>query len=475
VAVTYLHGVETIELDDGIVPVQTVKSSIIGVIGTAPDADPDLFPLNTPVALFANPTKATKLGKAGTLLDAVNAIYSQGSATVVVIRVEGETGREAMANAVGSPTAKTGVWALLKSRPILKLIPKILIAPGLTSERPSDGLVDATVGAPGDGYVQATTKVVFDPPAAGGRQAQGTVQVVLGKVTGVTITDPGYGYAAAPAATVTGDGTGATVTTSLGFVANPVAKALEAVAPRLRAIALVDGPGTSYEDAVSYRNDFGSQRVMVLDPGVVVYDIETATNVTKPASAYAAGIQARIDKENGFWWSFSNNEIQNILGPARPVDFMYGDPDAEANQLNGQQITTIIHDDGFRFWGLRGTGQDALWAFLSVRRTADMIYESLEAAHRPFLDRPFNYALLDVIENSVNAYLQQLRARGALINGTCTIDPNVNTKDTFVNGELIVDFDLEPPAPLEHLTFRARRNPNYYTDFIEEFVAATQG
>ena len=35
----FLHGVEVVELDDGIRPIRTVKSSVIGLIGTAPDAD----------------------------------------------------------------------------------------------------------------------------------------------------------------------------------------------------------------------------------------------------------------------------------------------------------------------------------------------------------------------------------------------------------------------------------------------------
>lgn len=472
-AVQYLHGLETLELNDGLRTVNTIKTSVIGLIGTAPGADPAIFPLNTPVALFANPRQANQLGTEGTLLDAVNAIYDQGAATVVVVRVaEGATDKETWANVVGSVTSKTGVWAFLKARPMLKVVPKILIAPGLTQERPIDGLVDAVVSASGSGYVQASTALTFTAAPAGGRNATGTVQVVGGKVTGVTITDQGYGYTSAPVATITGVGTGATVATSVGTVANPCGKALEAVAPRLRAVAFIDGPGTSYADAVDFRNDYGSDRVMIIDPGVLVYDEVAADYVVRPGSAYAAGLQARIDQTNGFWFSFSNNEILNIGGVSRPVDFMYSDADAEANQLNASQITTIIHDDGFRFWGLRSTSADSQWAFLSVRRTCDAIYESLEQAHRSFLDRPFGASLLSAIEDSVNDYLATLKRRGALIGGRCKIDPTQNTKSSLQNGELYVDFDLEPPAPLEHLIFQARRNPAYYTDFVETFATS---
>lgn len=469
--IQYLHGIETIELDSPSGPLETVKSNVIGLVGTAPNADPDLFPLNTPVPVFADALKAGQLKSEGTLLDGVDAIYSQKSAVVVVVRVaEGTSQEETWSNCVGSPTGKTGVWSLLKARPLLGLIPKLLVAPGHTSGRPTNGVANLVIGDDGDGYVLSTTTITIAAPPAGGRTAKAVPQVVGGKLTGAIITDPGYGYTgSAPTVTVAGAGTGAAVTATLGHVANPVGVALASIVDRLRAVAFLDGPGTDYADAVQYRQDYGSQRVAVIDPGVLSWDIENSVYVQKPASAYAAGIQARIDEEKGFWYSFSNELIQNIGGPARPIDFMPNDRDCEANQLNSQQITTIIHDDGFRFWGLRNTGTDPLWAQLSVRRTADMVYESLERAERSRLDKPFSTQLLAAITSDVNRYLRLLRTRGALIGGKAWIDPIINTPATFAAGDLTVDFDLEPPACLEHLQFRARRNPNYYSDFIEEF------
>jgi phage tail sheath protein FI len=476
VATNYLHGIETIELDSPSGPVQTVKSNVIGLVGTAPDADPDLFPLNTPVPVFADTLKAGQLKTNGTLLDGIDAIYGQGSATVVVVRVaEGASGAnqdaQTWSNAVGSPSAKTGIWSLLKSRPMLRVIPKLLIAPGMTGARPTNGVANINVTTPGTGYVAATTNVTIGAPAAGGRTATAVAQVVGGSVTGISITDPGFGYTGGtPTVTITGEGANAAAGAVLGGVANPVGVALSAITSRLRAVAFLDGPGTNYADAVQYRGDYGSQRVSVIDPGVLKWDTENSLYVNKPASAYAAGIQARIDNEKGFWYSFSNEPIQNIGGPGRPVDFMINDRECEANMLNAAQVTTVIHDDGYRFWGVRSTSTDPLWAHLSVRRTADMIYESLEVAERSRMDKPFSLQLLTAIQEDVNEYMRVLKGRGALIGGECWIEGSVNTPQTFANGELTVDYDIEPPALLEKLQFRARRNPNYYTDFIEEFT-----
>ncbi|EHV6642330.1 TPA: phage tail sheath family protein, partial [Escherichia coli] len=38
-AANYLHGPETIEVENGARPVKTVKSAVIGLIGTAPMGD----------------------------------------------------------------------------------------------------------------------------------------------------------------------------------------------------------------------------------------------------------------------------------------------------------------------------------------------------------------------------------------------------------------------------------------------------
>ena len=42
----FLHGVEVAEITSGPRTIRTTKSSVIGLIGTAPDADNTIFPLN---------------------------------------------------------------------------------------------------------------------------------------------------------------------------------------------------------------------------------------------------------------------------------------------------------------------------------------------------------------------------------------------------------------------------------------------
>jgi phage tail sheath protein FI len=149
---TFLHGVEVLELDTGIRPIRTVRSAVIGLVGTAPEADATVFPLNQPVLVPGSRAIAGKLGSTGTLPGAMDGIFDQIGATVVVVRVEdGAAELDTMANVVGNSTAYTGVYGLLKAESDLGVTPKLLIAPGYThqriedSENPGQFLVNSVV------------------------------------------------------------------------------------------------------------------------------------------------------------------------------------------------------------------------------------------------------------------------------------------------------------------------------------------
>ena len=73
----FLHGVEVSEISSRPRTIRTTKSSIIGLIGTAPDADNTVFPLNKPVLIVGSRREAAKLGATGTLPMAINGIFDQ--------------------------------------------------------------------------------------------------------------------------------------------------------------------------------------------------------------------------------------------------------------------------------------------------------------------------------------------------------------------------------------------------------------
>jgi phage tail sheath protein FI len=461
----FLHGVEVTEIDDGIRPVRTVKSSIIGVIGTAPDANDTTFPLNTPVLLAGTPRAAADLGSAGTLKDALDGIFDQTGAMVVVVRVaEGASDNETLSNIIGDSATGTGVHAFKAAQSVVKVTPRILIAPGFTGARPV-GVSTLSLDAAGSGYTQASVTI----SGGGGSGATATAIIEGGAITGLQLDRAGFGYTANPTIAISGDGSGAAATATSGATANPVVAELLSIAAGMRAVIIADGPNTDAVDAITYRQDWGSARVYVVDPEVMVWDTSAKMAVAKPASPRVAGTIARMDAEKGFWWSPSNQVLSGVVGISRPIDFALSNPNCAANTLNENEVATIIQQDGYRLWGNRTCSSDPLWAFLSVRRTHDMVNESIEQAFLWALDRPFSGQLLADIANSVNAYLRSLKARGALLGGKVWIDPELNTQERMMSGELYVDFDNEAPAPLEHLTFRMHRNSDYYEELLNTF------
>jgi phage tail sheath protein FI len=396
-AETFLHGVEVLEIDDGIRPITTVRSSVIGLIGTAPDADATAFPLNTPVLIAGSRTEAAKLDTvgdgAGTLPDAMDDIFDQCGAVVVVVRVdEGADEAATLTNIVGGIDVATGqykgVQAFLAAKSILGYAPKILCAPGFTSQRPDD-------------------------------------------------------------------------------LANPVVSELLSIADQSRAVIVADGPNTNDTDAGQWAGDFGSRRVYVVDPGVKVWDDTTSTYIDRPASARVAGLIAKSDNERGFWWSPSNREMYGIGGTTRAIDFTLGDANSRANLLNEQNIATIINQDGYRLWGNRTLSSDSKWAFLSVVRTADMINESILAAHLWAVDRNITKTYVEDVLEGVNAYLRNLKAKGAILGGSCWANEELNTADQITQGHVYFDYDFTPPYPGERLTFRS----HLVDDYIEEVFA----
>lgn len=131
----FLHGVEVVELTSGVRPIQTVRSAIIGLIGTAPAADAAVFPANEPVLISGSRSLANQLGTTGSLPPAMDGIFQQIGATVVVVRVEeGSDEAATLANVAGSLAAQTGVWAFTKAESNLGVSPKVLCAPGWTHQ-----------------------------------------------------------------------------------------------------------------------------------------------------------------------------------------------------------------------------------------------------------------------------------------------------------------------------------------------------
>lgn len=476
----FLHGVQTLDVDDGVRSIQTASSSVIGLIGTAPFADPTVFPLDTPVLIAGSQSLAAKLVSTapagtvdyGTLPGAIDDIFESIGAAVVVIRVAASmveaTQRASLIGGVAGDGSYTGSKAFLAAQSTVGVKPRLLIAPGFTHQRVTDGVSSLVILNAGAGYTDGT--YTANATGGAGTGATATVTVEGGIVTTVGVATPGYGYTAAPTfALPAGAGAGTTVATftaEVGATANAIVSNLQGIANSLRAHIIADGPNTTDSDAEAYAGDFGDRRVYLVDPWSIVVDSRSGDNVTRPSSALVAGLIASIDNSNGFWWSPSNNTMDGVIGVGRPIDFAMGDANSRANILNSLNIATIIRYSGYRLWGNRTLSSDPKWAFLCVSRTSDIINDSLEAAHLWAVDRGITKGYVDAVIDGVNDFLRGLVSQGAILGGTCWIDPDLNPDASIAAGKIFFDFDFTPVYPAEEITFRSHLVNDYIAEIF---------
>lgn len=394
---SFLHGVETIEITKGARTIQTVKTAVIGIIGTAPidEVEQQYRTVNEPT-LILNETEAVRYfgnSKSGfTIPDALDAMFDQGAGIAIVINVFDPSKHETvedvkLSDVIGGVDAVTGKRTGLKAfedcYSLFGYYPKTIIAP------------------------------VYCESAA--------------------------------------------LVPEINIICN-----------KIRAIGLVDAPvGATVQDVITGRGSQGtinfntsSERIVLCYPHLKVYDSETDTIKLQPYSQRLAGVIAAKDIEKGYHWSPSNTEIQGIIGVERQLTSMINDPTSEVNTLNEAGVVTVFNSygTGFRTWGNRSAAFPTSTLptnFINVRRTADILHESVEYSMLQFIDYPIDNGLIDSICETVNQFIRTLIGRGALIDGKCTFNQDKNPTTELANGHLLFDIEFMPPTPAERITFES--------------------
>ena len=132
----YLHGPESIYLENTKTPIKVLSASVIGLIATSDNADAAVFPLDEPT-LVNSEKQIAKAGDTGTLKAALQDIYAHGAAVVVVIRVKEETDTATQKAAIvgkidNEKHVYTGLKAFQYAESKLGLKPRLFIAPELS-------------------------------------------------------------------------------------------------------------------------------------------------------------------------------------------------------------------------------------------------------------------------------------------------------------------------------------------------------
>ncbi|MDD3466024.1 MAG: phage tail sheath subtilisin-like domain-containing protein [Campylobacterales bacterium] len=474
-AANYLHGAETVEVQKGARQIRTIKSAVIGLVGTAPIhllKEENRF-VNKNVLLLSDKDAGLYGGvktTGFTIPAALDAIYDHGAGTVVMVNVFDPSVH--FTSVTDEAKTFAGGIIALANEGILSLTLKS-----------SDG---ATTYVKGTDYTyDIATGVVT-------RISTGSIGVAAAVKATYTYADPTKVTAADLIGEIDAGGnrTGMQAWknsfSEFGFdpkiliapvysTQNSIASELSVLADALRAFAYIDAPiGTTFQQAITGRGAGGSinfntssKRVRLCYPHLKVYDSASDSEVLEPMSQRLAGLRASIDLEFGYHYSSSNHLFKGVTGVETTLTARINDPACEVNMLNEVGITTYFNSfgTGILSWGNDSAASPTYTAidkFECVRRTADIIEESIEYFTLQFMDRPIDAALLDSIVESVNSFLRTLKGRGVIIDGKCYYDPSRNPATELAAGHVTFSYEFLPPAPFERATFESFINIDLY-------------
>ncbi|WP_288472334.1 phage tail sheath protein [uncultured Pseudomonas sp.] len=251
-----------------------------------------------------------------------------------------------------------------------------------------------------------------------------------------------------------------------GLDTQAVTTALLPIAKQLRAFVYASCYGcATKEEAVAYRTQFSARELMLHWPDFLAWSTTDNKTVTAAATARALGLRAQIDQETGWHKTLSNVAVAGVTGVSKDVFWDLQNTATDSDYLNGNQITTLINHEGYRFWGSRTCSDDALFTFENYTRTAQVLADTMAEAHLWAVDRPMHPSLVRDIVEGINAKFRELTRQGYLLGGECWYDADANASSTLKAGELFLDYDYTPVPPLEDMTLRQRITDRYLADF----------
>jgi phage tail sheath protein FI len=402
-------GISITRIDNEPRPAVWSDMAVVGIIGTAPEADDDVFPLDTPVFLYSDDAaKLSALGADGTLGGAIRLINAQlgefqVAAKVVAVRVSnGDDADETIASIVGDGST-TGLSAFVEAGPLLGVIPRLLCAPGFTSQRE-------------------------------------------------------------------------------GTSANAVCAALPAICDKLLAHAVVDGPATTEQAAIAWRETLSSHRLIPVDPAVKV--LAGTTEAVVPMSPAVIGIAVRRDheKQGRPFHSWANQPVRGIVGPSRPINFSLTDGATEGQRLLASNVgvllrgemgvETAIASGGFVFVGTDNAGEDDLWRFYNVTRGRDYIHLMFLRTLRFYLGR-FNITgqTVQAVVNTMSFALRDLKADGDILGYEVKFTRDQNSPEQLRLGKFTINFAAEEAPVLRYLGIQSARYRPALDALLDDLLA----
>lgn len=394
---SYLHGIEIKEASSPVI-VAEGDTAIIGLVGTAPEGAVGEAKLIT--SLTAGKAEFGEDIGGFTIPAALEVIFGHVSAKVLVVNV--------LSNADASALIDDGKMILLNGE-----------------------------WATGIGKAEIPETTDYSGEITGGLELLPGLEDSLGLKPNVIIV-PGYSQLEA------------------------IAQKMIEIAVKCNGFAVIDIAADSVEKALEARAsgsyNIGSPAAVLCFPRVIRYNSNEEENQPVALSAYWAAAKATTDAVKGYWFSPSNFQLIGALRPEINVRGSLTDYSADTNLLNAQGIVTVLRRSGtgYRTWGNWTSAYPAditPAAQIAPRAVRMMMREALIDASLNFMDRTVVKMTVELILNSVNAFVRGLIGKGAIFTGECRFEESLNPTTEIAQGKLVFTLSVAYGPSLERLTF----------------------
>jgi len=215
-------------------------------------------------------------------------------------------------------------------------------------------------------------------------------------------------------------------------------------------------PGVDVMGARAHRNHFDSSRGAMYYPWLSIADPfgPTGKRHRVPPAGHVLGIYARVANRSGVWKAPANELIRDALG----FEHMVSQEDqALLNPVHVNCLRDFRSEQrGLRVWGARTLSSNPNWRYVSVRRTALFVEQSVDVGLAWVAHEPNVRPLWDTVRHSVTRFLRGVWRKGGLAGGTQEQAFVVNvglgrtmSQTDLDNGRLIVEIGIAPVRPAE--------------------------
>ena len=469
-----LHGAEIIELPNQATPITVGATSVVGLVGAAPDAEGDVAAMRV-IGAGDSAVKVTAATPGGAGNRIRVRVLVEGNNTALSVSYDADT------NIVTARLATNGVGAAQTTATQLVnawgAVGTVTAVATLALAAGSDGSGTAAAqalsnleGGGGDpfpvnvpvlintsakarrlGTRGALPEAIADVWRTAGRHgaiivAVKTADDTEANITGTRLAMTGI-YALLAAQSRTGyapDLIGTTASKEAGVVS-----ALEAVGRDLRAVPVAALDGAAASDAQAAVQGIG--KVYAVWPELVVSlaGVETARN----ASGLVLGHMVAADREVNVAESPSNRRLSDVLRTAVDIDWHLESRTSTANILSRAYITTAVRRrDGLYLWGNRLADGE----LVTHRRVRYVVRGALLAYIVDYIDRNVDVPFVEHILGRMNKFLRDRSLPGSrrlLTGGRAWFDPAENTTETLAANQVSFSYDLGLFNVAEHLRF----------------------